>query len=258
MVRRMPNRRGSIAALMIAIASPVAHAESTDVGDEQRIAARDLAADDAFTPGIARATGRGQAFAVAAMTWNGAATDNETTLDMIGELRVFGPVRLVLQVSKVFDTARPGIGAAVQWLDEQKHGVASSAYLSFKTEGFSEPEGEIEAVLSFGKYLGPLRGTLNVAYGQDPEGNERDGEAAAALHLEPIRGLFAGVVGRYRDALGSRKEEVIRDVLAGASATLTLGKIGVTVTSGIAGVETKTSGSMKTGAAGVLSLGAAF
>lgn len=256
---RLPYRRWSLAALLLAATSSTARAEDTDVGTGQTIEARDLADDQAFTPGIARAAGRGRAVAVAAMTWNGAAADNKTTLDVIGEVEVYGPIRLVLQVTNVFDTARPGIGAAVQFLDEARHGVSSSAYLSYKTEGFSEPEGEIEALLSFAKHIGPLRGTLNLAYGQDPEAKERDGEAAVALHVEPVRGLFAGVVGRYRDALGSGGEKgVIRDLLAGASATYTLGKVGVTMTGGIAGIELDTANSMKTGPAGVLSLGAMF
>jgi hypothetical protein len=165
----------------------------------------------------------------------------------------------VLQVTNVFERARPGIGAAIQFLDEQRHGVSSSAYLSYKPEGFSEPEGEIEALVSFGKQLGPIHGTLNLAYGQDPEARERDGEAALALRVEPVHGLFAGVVGRYRDALGSGGENgVIRDLIAGASATYAFGKLGVTLTGGIAGVETTTSGSMEAGPAGVLSLGAVF
>jgi hypothetical protein len=259
LVRRSPYRRWSLAALLLAAASPAARAESDDLGVDRVLAARDLADDDAFTPGIARAAGRGRAVTVAAMTWNGAAEANKTTLDMIGEIGIYGPIRLVLQVSNVFDTARPGIGAAVQFLDERRHGVSSSAYLSYKAEGFSEPEGEIEALLSFAKHIGPLRGTLNLAYGQDPEAKERDGEAAAALHVEPVHGLFAGVVGRYRDALGSGGDKgVIRDMLAGASATYALGKVGVTVTGGIAGVELQTDASMKTGPAGVLSLGAVF
>ena len=257
--RRPPYRRWALALLWLGAAAPAAHAESSDLGADPRPTARQLADDTAFTPGIARATGRGRALTVAAMTWNGAAKSNQTTLDVIGEVGIWGPVRLVLQVTNVFDTARPGIGAAIQFLDEARHGVASSAYLSYKAEGFSEPEGEIEALLSFAKHVGPLRGTLNIAYGQDPEARERDGEAAVALHVEPMPGLFAGVVGRYRDALGSGGEKgVIRDVLAGATATYAIGVVGVTVTGGIAGVELDTEGSMKTGPAGVLSVGATF
>jgi hypothetical protein len=139
--------------------------------------------------------------------------------------------------------------------------VSSSAYFSYKAEGFTEPEGELEALVSFGKQLGPVHGTLNVAYGQDPEGNERDGELALGLHIEPMHGLFTGVIGRYRDALGSNGDKgtgILRDALGGASATYVLGNFGLTATAGIAGVETTTSGSMQTGAAAAFSVGAAF
>ena len=167
----------------------------------------------------------------------------------------------MLRVDNVTDKARPGIGAAVQFLDEGKHGAAASAYFTYKAEGFTEVEGELEGLVSFGKQLGPVRGTFNLAYGQDPEGNERDGEVALGLHVEPLRGLFTGVIGRYRDALGSRGDKstgILRDVLGGASATYVVGRFGVTAMAGFSGVETVTSGSMQTGAAAALAVGAVF
>ncbi len=235
-----------------------ARAEGVDGSAESGITARAPAADDAFTPGLASAVGHGRAITTGAMAWNGAS--DKTSVDLRGEVKVFGPVRLVLRVDNVFDTARPGIGAAVQWLSEAKHGVSSSAYFVYKAEGFTEPEGELEALVAFGKQLGPVHGTFNLAYGQDPEGNERDGEAALGLHVEPMRGLFTGVIGRYRDALGSNGDKgtgILRDVLGGASATYVVGSFGLTATAGIAGVETTTT-SMQTGATAALSVGAVF
>jgi hypothetical protein len=136
--------------------------------------------------------------------------------------------------------------------------VSSTAYLLYKTEGFTEPEGELEATLSFARHLGPVRAGLSVAYGQDPEGNERDGEVAAVAHVEPVHGVFAGVVGRYRDALGSRGEAgVIRDVIAGATGTFAIGRFAITGLAGIAGIQTQTT-SMRTGLAATLAVGAAF
>ena len=149
----------------------------------------------------------------------------------------------------------------MQLLDERRNGVASSAYVSYKTEGFTEAEGEIEALVSFGKQLGAVHGTLNLAYGQDPEGAERDGEAAVGLHVEPVHGLFTGVVGRFRDALGSNGDKatgILRDALGGASATYVIGRFGVTATAGIAGVKTTTSGTMQAGPAAAFTVGAVF
>jgi hypothetical protein len=242
-----------------AAGSSAAWAEGIDEPAEQPMAARAPAADDTFTPGLTHAAGHGRGFATGVAQYNGAS--KTTTVDLNGEVQVFGPVRLVLRVDNVFNKARPGIGAAVQWLDERKHGVSSSAYFSYKAEGFTEAEGELEGLVSFGKQLGSVRGTLNLAYGQDPEGRERDGEAALGLHIEPIRGLFTGVVGRYRDALGSNGDKatgVLRDALGGASATYVLGNFGVTATAGFAGIKTLTSGSMQTGAEAALSVGAVF
>jgi len=239
--------------------SSVSRADDSDAASGTPVAARAPADDDVFTPGLTHAAAHGRGAAVGVVSFSGAS--DKTTLDLNGEVQVFGPVRLVLRVDNVTDTARPGIGAAVQFLDEAKHGAAASAYFTYKAEGFTEPEGELEGMVAFGKQLGPVRGTLNLAYGQDPEGNERDGEVALGLHVEPIRGLFAGVIGRYRDALGSNGDKatgILRDVLGGASATYVIGRFGVTAMAGFSGVETVTSGSMETGAAAALAVGAVF
>jgi len=234
-------------------------ADHVDGPEEEAVAARAPAADDAFTPGLTRSSAQGRGITTGVVSYNGAS--KTTTVDLNGEVQVFGPVRLVLRVDNVFDKARPGIGAAVQWLDERKHGVSSSAYFSYKAEGFTEPEGELEGLVSFGKQLGAVHGTLNIAYGQDPEGRERDGELALGLHIEPMRGLFTGIIGRYRDALGSNGDKLTgiqRDALGGVSATYVIGSFGVTGTAGIAGIKTVDSGSMQTGAEAALSVGAVF
>jgi hypothetical protein len=236
-------------------------ADDVDEAGEATIVARAPADADAFTPGLTRSSAQGRGITTGVVSYNGAS--KKTTVDLNGEVQLFGPVRLVLRVDNVFEgsNARPGIGAAVQWLDEGKHGVSSSAYFSYKAEGFTEPEGELEALVSFGKQLGPMHGTFNLAYGQDPEGNERDGEVALGLHIEPLRGLFTGVIGRYRDALGSDGDKgtgILRDALGGVTATYVIGSIGVTGTAGVAGIETKASGSMQTGAQAGLAVGAVF
>lgn len=253
------TRMAALSLLSLSIASSSARADDKDSASGTPIVSRPSADDDVFTPGLTHAAGHGGGVVTGTVLYNGGSKD--TTFDLNGEVQILGPIRLVLRVADVTDTARPGIGAAVQFLDEAKHGVASSAYFLYKTEGFSELEGELEGLVSFGKQLGPVRGTLNLAYGQDPEGAERDGEVALGFHVEALRGLFAGVVGRYRDALGSdgdKSTKIIRDVLGGASATLAVGRFGVTAIAGFAGVETVTSGSMQTGAAAALAVGAVF
>lgn len=256
----MSPMRLAVLSCAIAAAWPsVSRADQFDDSGEEPIAARTPATNDAFTPGLTRSAAQGLGIATSVVSYNGAS--KTTTVDLNGEVQLFGPVRLVLRVDNVFNKARPGIGAAVQWLDERKHGVSSSAYFSYKAEGLTELEGELEGLVSFGKQFGPVHGTLNLAYGQDPEGRERDGEAALGLHIEPLRGLFTGVVGRYRDALGSNGEKstgVVRDALGGVTATYVVGRFGVTGTAGVAGIKTLTSGSMQTGAEAAMSVGTVF
>ena len=263
----MSRFRLAVSSLLLLPAS-LAYAETTDEPADESIAARAPANEDSFTPGLTHASAAGRAITTATATLDGAKHTN--TVDLNGEIQVFGPVRLVLRVDNVFagsdGKARPGIGAAVQLLDERKHGVAGSAYISYKAEGFTEGEGEIEGLVSFGKQIGPVHGTLNLAYGQDPEAVERDGELALGLHVEPIHGLFTGVIGRFRDALGSNGDkgvllnggQIVRDALGGASATYVIGNFGLTATAGIAGVKTTTSRTMQAGPAAAFSVGTVF
>ena len=124
------------------VSTPLAHADDTDSASGTPIAARASADDDVFTPGLTHAAGHGRGAITGVMQYNGASKD--TTLDLNGEFQVFGPVRLVVRVDNVTDKARPGVGAAVQFLDEAKHGAAASAYFTYKAEGFTEVEGELE------------------------------------------------------------------------------------------------------------------
>jgi hypothetical protein len=256
---RMPVSRLALVLFLTASWSSVVRAETLDEPAEPPIAARAPAHDDAFTPGLAHAAAAGRAIMTGTTTLN--AASDTTTIDLNGEVQVYGPLRLVLRVDNITHKARPGIGAAIQFLDERKHGVSSSAYAAYKAEGFTEGEGELEALVSFGKQLGAVHSTLNLAYGQDPEGAERDGELALGLHVEPMHGLFTGVVGRFRDALGSNGDKgtgVLRDALGGASATYVIGSFGITAMAGYAGVKTVGASGMKGGAAGALSIGAVF
>jgi hypothetical protein len=253
-----------VSPLVLSASVSLAHAEAADDSAiEDAASAHAAANEDSFTPGLTHATGPKLAGIAAIATLDGASHSN--VVDLNGEVQVWGPFRLVLRVDNVFATsdgkARPGIGAAWQFLDERTFGVAGSAYVQYKAEGFTEGEGEIEGLMSFAKQLGAVHGTLNLAYGQDPDAVERDGEIALGLHVEPIRGLFTGVVGRFRDALGSNGDKgtgILRDALGAATATYAIGRIGLTASAGIAGVKLTGKDSMTAGPAAAFSVGTVF
>lgn len=228
---------------VLAAIGGTAHAES----------ARELATSSSFTPGIFRATDAGNGFVNISSDFDGA-TDS-IRINALGEANIYWRVRAAVRLADVFsDEPRPGIGAGLRWLDGD---IKSTAYLFYKTEGFTEPEGEIEALLSFERAFGAVNASANIAYGQDPEGNERDGELAFVAHVEPRTGWFIGGTARYRDALGSTKEAVIRDGFAGPTSTLTIGAFAISLNAGVAMAQTHMM-SRKWGPASTLSLGAAF
>ncbi|HEX5062184.1 MAG TPA: hypothetical protein VFV99_22595 [Kofleriaceae bacterium] len=215
--------------------------------------ARELATSAAFTPGILRATDTGNGFVNVASDFDG--STSSVRVSALGEVNLWWRVRGAVRLLDAFsDKPRPGVGAGLRWLDGE---TASTAYLFYKTEGFTEPEGEVEALLSFERAFGAVRASANIAYGQDPEGNERDGELAFIAHVEPRTGWFIGGTARYRDALGSTKEAVIRDGFAGPTSTLTLGAFAISLNAGVAMAETQMT-ARKFGPASTLSLGAAF
>jgi len=131
----------------------------------------------------------------------------------------------------------------VQLLTQQRHAVDGSLSVFYRAEGLTEPEGEIETVIAIGRQLGPTALIGNLAYGQDPEGRERDGEIRGAVLTRFGRHFLAGVDGRWRFDLGSDRaklraaNEPTFDLDAGPVAAMTLGPISVLAHSGVSVVR---------------------
>jgi hypothetical protein len=160
------------------------------------------------------------------------------------EVRVWGP--LALRGGAVYTSGderlRPSFGARVQLLRESASGLDGAVGVFYRPEGLTEPEGEVEAVLSGGTHLGATYLLGNLVYGQDPEARERDGEVRlAALH--PFSSSFLlGFDGRVRFDLGSQrgagKVEPELDALVGPAASLTLGRVALLLHGGASAYRT--------------------
>jgi hypothetical protein len=122
------------------------------------------------------------------------------------EAGVWGPFALRFQATYSNDTERmrPSIGGRAQVLRQEKHGLDGAITLFFKTEGFTETEGEIETFASIGRRFERFSIVGDLVYGQDPEGNERDGEVHAAL-FHQHRWLMYGLDSRVRFAIGTQR-----------------------------------------------------
>jgi hypothetical protein len=139
-------------------------------------------------------------------------------LEVQAAVRIFGPVSIHgggIYVSSA-DEVRPSLGAMVQLLDQSRRGVDASLSVTYRPEGLTEPEGEIETALAFGRRVGGASIVATATYGQDPEGNERDGEVRAA-GLAPVGRVLAGADARGRLALTrpDGSEEPDYDIVAG-------------------------------------------
>lgn len=204
------------------------------------------AADGRELAGIVAGTraGDGQGFVLAQSDWDSV---RGLRLSGMSEIPLVHHLRAVLRVEGIGDVGRPGAGLA--------YVVApyATAYLLYKAEGFSEPEGEIEAAMALAH--GPLMGS--VTFGQDADAHDRDLEAALAARFELTRGVFAGAMARYRDALGTTGEALARDAFGGAMATLAVDRVAITAMAGAAGVQ-RIGSRFEAGAAATLAIGTAF
>lgn len=217
----------------------------------------DMAQDGSFAPSMQPANNTSDVRVLAVSNYN--RTTRDTTLDLVGELGVYEHLHLVLRVDNVASHGRPGVGAAYQFLTEAKNGVSSTAYLVYKTEGFTEVEGEIEGLVAFGKTFGAVRSVLNIAYGQDADGKERDGELALHVDLPVTTRVLVGATGTYRDALGSGGDlGVLRDAFGGFTGTVVAGPVAVTAMAGLAGLQTMGTSGMTSGPAVYLAVGTGF
>ena len=202
------------------------------------------AANGSFLP-LTLAPTVGAAAAQAAAFGGYDSANESAVMESVAEVRIYGPLalRMGARLNEGEEELGPFIGGRVQALTEARQGVDGAAAVFFKAEGFDEPEGEIEVVLSLGKRVGRTLLIGNVAYGQDPEGHERDGELRAATLVRLTRAVHLGVDAQARFDLGSDRaklratNEPTYDLDAGPVLTCALGPISVLAHGGISVVR---------------------
>ena len=184
-------------------------------------------------------------------------------VDSAVEVQVWGPFAIRAQATYSNDTdkMRPSIAGRAQLLRQESHGVDGALTVFFKTEGFTETEGEIETFASLGHRFKRVSLVGDLVYGQDPEGNERDGEIhAAAFHQH--KWLMYGIDSRARFAIGTQHghaatTEPVFDFMGGPIATAATGVFAVFAQVGPSAFELANSPA-RVGVAALAGLGAAY
>jgi hypothetical protein len=182
------------------------------------------------------------------------------------EVRVWGPLALRggATYSDLKNQLRPSIGARLQLLGQGRHGIDGAVGVFYRSEGFTEPEGEIETVISIGRRMGRTTMVGNLAYGQDPEGRERDGEVRAAVLRQLGTRVHAGLDGRWRLDLGSdvaklkASAEPTFDMMAGFVTSVAIGPVALTALAGVSVVRMAGASSTSTGAIALGGIGTAL
>jgi hypothetical protein len=247
---------------VVAAAAP-ARAQESELGErltpppEIGTAAR----DGAFLPStLAPCVGATAALASAFGGYDGAR--QAPIASATAEVRVWGPlaIRGGAEYSTDRKQPRPTIGGRVQLLQQARHGVDGALSVFYRPEGFTEPEGEIETFVSLGRRFDRLAVFGNLVYGQDPEGNERDGEIRLSS-LYAVGRWTAGFDARLRFAIGAQKStaamaEPKLDVLAGPVASATVGPMALFAEAGPSVLSV--TGRTSTGAAALAGIGSVF
>jgi len=184
-------------------------------------------------------------------------------VDSAVEAKIWGPFALRFQATYSNDTdkMRPAVAGRAQFLRQERHGIDGSVTVFFKTEGFTETEGEIETFLSFGRRFEQLSLMGDLVYGQDPEGNERDGEVHGAI-FHQSKWLMYGLDSRVRFAIGTQHghaatTEPVFDFLGGPIATAATGVGAIFAQVGPSAFQLA-NGPTRVGVAALAGLGAAY
>lgn len=249
-------------ALLLAPAAAVAQEDGRPEGTGTPVA--DAAVEGSYVSLLLPASTARQG-AVARVLGGYDSTSEKGVFDSEVRVRLFGPVTLRggVAYSPGTETFRPRVGAAVQFLSQGKQGLDGTVGLSYKAEGFTEPEGEIEAEVAIGRRFGRVNTVLNLAYGQDPEGNERDGELRLAALTNIGAAMHAGVAGHLRVDLGPERAAGVEeeggeyDIVIGPLAGYQIDRFVLTAQAGLSVLKPH-DGSTLTGALVVAGVGAAF
>ena len=191
---------------------------------------------------------------VTATTWAGYdGAKHVPLLTLAVDARIVGRLVLVVGGGYTGDmpgsppALRPQVGLRAQLLDQSKHGIDGGVAVMYRQDLFSTEGGFFQGAIAVERRAGRIRMLGNVLYGQDGEGDDRDGEARKAALFEARPGLLVGLDSRYRRALWSTDpNRFVRDrpeyeLVAGPTASYAHGSWAVMAETGLSTVRTTTT-----------------
>jgi hypothetical protein len=235
----------TIAVLLLPV--PLASAEEAGVPDVEKseLAPAQLVA---FT-----APARLAAAPFSATTWVGydGATENPRVSALV-EAGLVHKLAIAVGADSTADdkgalTLRPLIAVRFQALEQEAVGVDATAAVTYRQDRFEVDGGFMQGTIAVGRRFDRLLLALNLSYGVDPEGDDREGEMCAAAGLEVSPSIYLGLDGRYRHDLGSsdpnraERGRPESEALAGATAAYRHQRWAVMLETGMSRVVTSSA-----------------
>jgi hypothetical protein len=248
------------AAATLAVLCPAAHAQSELTQTRAQDRVHESARAGMFLPlSMAPRTDSQRAFVKSTAGY--ASLRRGAVVEGTVDVTLYGPIALRAGVDygeHAGSAVRPGGGLRVQALSQDRQGVDMSIGAFYRPEGFTEAEGEIEAVIAFGRRIERWLLVANLVYGQDPEAAERDGEVRLGSLYEAVTHLHVGLDSRLRFDLGSQEEKrkqeggVKYDLIVGPALSYSLPWICLIASGGVQGIGAQ---SFKAGVVALAGLG---
>jgi hypothetical protein len=95
------------------------------------------------------------------------------------------------------------VGLRLRILNQHAHGLDLATAVFYRRARYTSDEGMIQLNVAIGRRFDRLGMLANIAYGQDPEGDDRDADAALALLYEIATPLQLGIESHLRFDLAS-------------------------------------------------------
>lgn len=195
------------------------------------------------------------------------AARREAIMTATGDMHVYGPVDLRIGLAYTPDApagesqGQPNVGARLNLLAQSRQGLDLSTAVMYRKDRFTGDDGVVQGVLALDRRFGRVGLFGNVAYAQDPEGDDREGEVALAMLYTTSAKLLLGVETRCRfnlfstDSKRALRNDAGLESASGPVLQYTLGPVALLLQSGL---STVTTDHTRVGAIAIGGLGAAY
>jgi hypothetical protein len=170
------------------LSASIARAEVDDPNARLRFDVSDAAARGMLLPTVIAPGSDRKDLVVAHVVGGYDSALDTSVMRAIGDVKLIGPLDVRFGVTYTPDAwngqVQPHLGLRLRILSQEKSGIDFAAAVFYRLDRFTDDEGIVQGLVAAGRRFGVFNLLMHAAYGQDPEGDDREGEVALA-------GLFA-------------------------------------------------------------------